>query len=623
MIHILHPQTDSIIGLLDNNGEHVFWNDEHEQSVDGFNVFKFSIDSKSETSKYLEGRVRILIPSERGGYQEFIAHEIRTIKNKAAYSVGAESELDKQKIIIPGKYEGYTLKQYITLATTDTEYQMGNIEFVGSKTLTYDKYLGAYAFLKKVAKAFDVEVIFRVEVKANKIIGRYVDVVERMGAYEGKEIEYGKDLIGIEKTTYSERIVTALFCLGPVKEDGTQISTTVVDEEAFQRWGRYGKHLTPATPYEPESEDTEMTLERLIQLGTTELKKRIDSIDEYKVDAATIESVYPNEKVRLGDNVRIKNTEYQPPLYADARILSVKRSLTDPSSKTFVIGNVVTYSEEDILKTFRGLQDLYGAKVIRSDTKPPIRKDSVWIDTSGTVDVPNSVNPVTQDWEKFSPTDASEINGLVVGQPYNGVTTTPEEGLVVNRTDQLVKSLFNATDGISIQSRPDILSEFVKMFYVNELGELMVTGSLTSRSPTSVDYLILEHGDLNNSAGKNFISPSTVLPHGYDMQGATFSSYLKYYTHKLAIYVPAATYGVNNNIATTLNITDVDHVAMQGVLGIWFQSEAKEWYAYEELGSRTLSSLELVSLVTRISPTFAHTSEARTIYVNVLIIGVR
>lgn len=374
MIHILHPQTGSIIGYLDNNGERIYRNDLHEQHVGGLNAFRFTMNSQTKEAANVEGRARVLIPGERSGYQEFVIYETAIIDgDKEVFTTGAEAELDKQKIIVPDKHEALTLKQYVELALTDTEYEMGDIVYKDIQTIEFEKHLGAFTFLSKVAQIFNVEPVYRVEIRGNRIVGRYVDMVEPVGNFYGKEIEYGKDLVSIKKTSYSDRIVTSLLTLGPIKPDGTRLSVTVTDNDAFQRWGRNGNHIVGI--YEVDSDNIDLTTEQLTSLGNIELKKRIDSVDEFIVDAAIIEHIFPNEKTFLGDKVRVKNTEYEPALYAEARILSVQRSISDKTVKKFLIGNVVEYERLNIKSpTQRPIKEGCPAP-----TNP--RDGEMWIDT--------------------------------------------------------------------------------------------------------------------------------------------------------------------------------------------------------------------------------------------------
>lgn len=483
-IYVLDAQNDKLRGELNNRGGKIFRNDRIYNELWGEYSFEFEMPANIKESEYFEDRARILVPAEDGGYEEFIIYETSTFLEggvpwKRVIAESSSRELDGLKIIPPATHAGLTLKQYAQLALGGTGWNYGTVDYMGVKTLTYDDYKGAFALLVSVAKEFDVELRYRTEVSGSRVIGRYIDIIERIGSNRRKEIEIGKDLVSVERQVHSGRIVTALLCIAPEAENGTQLTAFITDEDAYQRWARKDPDGTThhiIGIYTPESDRTDMTLAQLEQYGRTELKKRIDSVVEYLVTAVDLEAIYPHERVRLGDSLRIKNPQFSPPLYAEARAIAVERSLTDPTAKSYVIGNVVTYTEADVMSTFRALQRLYGTKLVKSDSAPAGKPNTIWIDTSNPLNVPHTYNTATNTWEKFAPTDASEINGLVVGQQYNGVSITPDEGLKVTRTDGLVETLVNATEGFTIQSRPDDLSTFKKVFFADEFGDLTFAG---------------------------------------------------------------------------------------------------------------------------------------------------
>ncbi|XKH51311.1 hypothetical protein LG275_03700 [Chryseomicrobium palamuruense] len=406
-IIFLDPQRDIIVAELNNVDDDIYWDDVHEQSVDGVNTLSF----KCLTSSHIpEDRARILVRAERVGWQEFIMTEKVVLDDIVeVYATGSEQELDKLKNIPPAKYEGWTLEQYFALLVQDTGYQVGFIEYSGTQTLEFEDDMGGYSFSRLFSKAFGVEPALRIELKDNQIAGRYLDAVERQGSYKGKEIEYGKDLIGIERRHYPEREVTGLLVIGPEREDGTRLKVTVTDDDAFQRWNRNGQHLIER--YEPQTDDKDMTVARLEALGRTELKKRIDSIDEYVVKAAVIESEYPNEYVGLGDPIRVKNTEYTPPLYAEARVLKVTRGVSDVGAETkeYEVGNVVLYDEDDILAEWKVLQKQYGMRVIKSPTAPPGNPNIIWIKTEVGSDFEIAHTWNGSEWIAITPTRAEQI----------------------------------------------------------------------------------------------------------------------------------------------------------------------------------------------------------------------
>lgn len=238
--------------------------------------------------------------------------------------------------------------------------------------------------MKRIASEFGLELRFRIEIDGNKVIGRFVDLVERVGAWQGREVEFGKDLVGIERKEDTAKIVTALVGLGPTKEDGTRLEVFVEDLDALKRWGRNGAHLVEI--YEPQSTDQDMTIERLTTLTQNELDKRVNSVVEYTAEVADLEHVpgLKNKKIRFGDTIKIKDTYFNPPLYLEARVHTQERSISDKSQKKVTLGDYIEYTEEQVKAIWKSLQAQIALKISMADvlevtyTKPVIDdKDSI------------------------------------------------------------------------------------------------------------------------------------------------------------------------------------------------------------------------------------------------------
>lgn len=415
IIHILNHQTGKLIGHLDSESEKFFWDAKHVHGLDGEHSQQFTMPADLEEAALLEGRTRFLIPLEDGGFEEFIQFESDTQMEdeKTVYGTPYYKDMDKKYILSPGKYTG-TVEELAKLVLPFVKHVIGVVEDIRVRTITVDRHIGAYSFLEKISSEFNLEKQFRITTAGSRITGRFVDFLKRVGADTRKEIVLGKDLLAINKKEHSERIVTGLFCIGPEREDGSRLTTTILDPDAFQRWNEDGEHIIDI--YEPESADSEMTLAQLEQYGRTELNKRIASIFEYTVTAASLEELFPHEKVRLGDGVRLKNPEFSPPLYADARVIRIERSLTDPDAKTYDIGEIVTYDEDEVFRTFRQLQAQYNLRVIRSAERPEGGPTKIWVeiilDATGKptgVEVPHVWSTELNDWVKIAPTTAAEI----------------------------------------------------------------------------------------------------------------------------------------------------------------------------------------------------------------------
>ncbi len=237
-------------------------------------------------------------------------------------------------------------------ALQGTEWKRGITEYSGVRTIPIKDFTNPLDFLKQIASTFGLEIRFRIEILGSFIVGRYVDLIKKIGRDNGKEFVLGKDVQGIRRIENSQNVVTALVGVGPSKENpdtGKEEFLTFEDinggklyvgnNDALQRWSKDGKHLFDI--YSPQTEDQDMTKQRLKQLTEAELKKRIDSSTLYEVDAVALEKVFglSHEAVRKGDTVRIKDTGFSPPLFLEARLIATDECDTDPSKDKYIFGN--------------------------------------------------------------------------------------------------------------------------------------------------------------------------------------------------------------------------------------------------------------------------------------------
>lgn len=371
MITITDGQTDLIV---DDIHEDFFWDDRHYQSMkDTLETFDFTTFADKPFSEHLTKNNRIIIPGEDGELLEFIIQNTRKYRSQQGrllidvFTSASYIELCKAKVIEPQRLQGATAKSAVQFAVQDTEWQVGEVDYAGIRSINIESHTNPYKLLKTIASTFDLELKFRVEHDGNKITKRYVDLLERVGRWQGREIEFGKDLIGIERKEDTSNVVTALVGLGPEREDGTRLQVFVEDRNALQRWGRNGRHIIDV--YEPQSTDVNMTENRLRELTQNELKKRVNSVVEYICEEADLEHVlgFEHEKVRFGDTIRIKDKGFTPPLYLEARVHTQERSIKKRGMKRIILGDYVEYTEEDIQAIWKSLQSQIANKMSLSD----------------------------------------------------------------------------------------------------------------------------------------------------------------------------------------------------------------------------------------------------------------
>ena len=361
MIHFVDFKTDEILGYLVNkpgDGK-VYWDAVHKRNLKLEETFEFTMSANAEPAKYATSRMSVVIEGEDGDFREFIVDINDTHRReKEVVGVASYGELKKQKILDPIVLDGQSVDTALDFILDGTEWQRGITEYAGIRKLTFSDPIDAYSALLAVKSLFDVELDFRIETRGNRIVRRVVDVKKRLGMRTSKEVVYSKDLVGVIRQESGGKIISALYAMSPENELGSRLKVIVKDEEARQRWSRNGKHVWDI--YEPFTDDLSMTVDRLETLAKTELKKRINAAIEYHVEASSIESIFgkEHEKVRLGDYIRVKDEEFSPPLYLDARVIEIERDITDKAKKTYVLGEFIEYAESDVKRALYQIKNL-------------------------------------------------------------------------------------------------------------------------------------------------------------------------------------------------------------------------------------------------------------------------
>ncbi|GAA0415009.1 hypothetical protein GCM10008934_02350 [Virgibacillus salarius] len=374
MIHIVDGQN---VNLLDYITKENIISDNHHQSLkDKLETYTFTTFADKRFSEHLTKRNRIIIPDEDGNYREFIIFEAFKSMNRQVKVYAQASyleDLGKARVIDEGSTGSKTNIQHAKDTLQNTIWEPGDIKYVGIRTLDIENRTNPFAFLKRLATEFNLELRFRVEIEYDRITGRYVDMVERIGDWQGREVVFGTDLINIKRREKTDNIVTALRGYGPEREDGTQLKVFVENIEALDRWGirdpRTGilRHLI--ADYEPQSTDQDMTEERLITLTENELDKRVNATVEYEADIADLEHVpgLENKKIRYGDTIKIKDTKFNPPLYLEARVHTMDRSIVDKSNKKVTLGDFIEYTEEEVHDIWNELKKEIQNKIDAND----------------------------------------------------------------------------------------------------------------------------------------------------------------------------------------------------------------------------------------------------------------
>ncbi len=387
ILHVVDFKTDQIVSVIQSKD---YWDDKrHWEIKDNIDMLEFKTFDGTSHAVTLQQQNLVLKEVRDGRIVPYVINnEVEKDSKDRSLTVhasGAWVQIAKDGIIKPQRIESETVNTFIDMALADSKWQRGITDYSSFHTMTIDEFIDPLTFLKKIAALFELEIQYRVEVSGSRITGWYVDMINKRGRETGKEVTLGKDLVGVRRIEHSRDICTAL--VGFVRGEGEELITIesinnglvyITDSDAFQRWNAHGKHKFGF--YTPETEDQNMTPQRLLTLMKTELKKRVNSSVSYEVEAQSIGRVFglAHELINEGDTIRIKDTGFTPKLYLEARVIAGDESFTDPTQDKYVFGDYreITDPNEELRKIYNRILGSLGNKQELIDQLDKLVKDA-------------------------------------------------------------------------------------------------------------------------------------------------------------------------------------------------------------------------------------------------------
>ncbi|MEB9382077.1 phage tail spike protein, partial [Bacillus cereus] len=387
ILHVVDFKTDQIISAIQPKD---YWADNrHWEIKNNIDMLEFKTFDGTLHAVTLQQQNLVLKEVRDGRIVPYVINnEVEKDsddKSLTVHASGAWVQIAKDGIIKPQRIESKTVNTFIDIALADSKWQRGITDYSSFHTMTIDEFIDPLTFLKKIAALFELEIQYRVEVSGSRITGWYVDMIKKRGRETGKEITLGKDLVGVRRIEHSRDICTAL--VGFVRGEGDKLITIesinngllyITDSDAFQRWNAHGKHKFGF--YTPETEDQNMTPQRLMTLMKTELKKRVNSSVSYEVEAQSIGHIFglAHELINEGDTIRIKDTGFTPKLYLEARVIAGDESFTDPTQDKYVFGDYreITDPNEELRKIYNRILGSLGNKQELIDQLDKLVKDA-------------------------------------------------------------------------------------------------------------------------------------------------------------------------------------------------------------------------------------------------------
>ena len=452
MIHILNFN-DEIIDFISRTDNAVIQaNYERDKSSELLDLIVLS-----KRAEHFKKRNRVIIQDINGVYREFIIE--RTEENGQYLQVECTAsyvpDISTAKPIMAGKYEKMTVNQKLSEVLRDTNWSVGDCDYGGIRTNSWTSPRTPYEMISQLTTNHKLEPDYEIIIEGNEVKQRLVNMKIPSHLFKGKEIVYGKDLLSIKRTVDYSEVKTALIGIGPEKENGDRIFVEEVDDEAQQQFNLPQRYIYGI--YEPETEDDNMTLERLRTLTRTELNKRKSAAISYEISVVDLEKEYPHEIIRFGDIVRIKNPDFTPSLYAESEVIGFKHDLISGNC-TYTFGNIIEYKEETLRKYFESKLDYIRKKLndgltnVNTIVADVVEGKLEYFERKIIKGVEPPENPVNDMlWLDTSNPDVAVLRRYWEGQWINATAEKAEDIGAITREKALYSELTNTFVNLSIQ----------------------------------------------------------------------------------------------------------------------------------------------------------------------------
>ncbi|HDE5329372.1 TPA: hypothetical protein PDE52_001965 [Staphylococcus aureus] len=499
MIHVL-DFNDKIIDFLSTDDPSLV-RAIHKRNVNDNSEMLELLISSERAEKFRE-RHRVIIRDSNKQWREFIINWVQDtmdgyteIECIASYL----ADITTAKPYAPGKFEKKITSEALKDVLSDTGWEVSEqTEYDGLRTTSWTSYQTRYEVLKQLCTTYKMVLDFYIELSSNTVKGRYVVLKKKNSLFKGKEIEYGKDLVGLTRKIDMSEIKTALIAVGPENDKGKRLELVVTDDEAQSQFNLPTCYIWGI--YEPQSDDQNMNETRLRSLAKTELNKRKSAVMSYEITSTDLEVTYPHEIISIGDTVRVKHRDFNPPLYVEAEVIAEEYNIISENS-TYTFGQPKEFKESELREEFNKRLNIihqklndnisnintivkdvvdseleyFERKIHKSDTPPenPVN-DMLWYDTSNP-DVAVLRRYWNGRWIEETPNDVEKLGGIT-------------------REKALFSELNNIFINLSIQ-HASLLSEATELLN----SEYLVDNDLKADLQASLDAVIDVYNQIKNN----------------------------------------------------------------------------------------------------------------------------
>jgi phage minor structural protein len=400
LIFILNKE-EEIIGVLSNDLDDAPLFSARETLVlkNGYSSLGFETAVDTETARLIDDEVKTGIVSKDGSFKTYDLLDLTetAVGDRPSKALVCEASHVKDLngvIIRPITFSGQAPESMLSSLLDGSGWQVGVVEYAGTGDMEFNDYPKCLQSVLDLAKEFDLEPRFRTEMDGTRVVGKYVDLLDKVGANNGVRVDYGQDLTGFTKKVNNANKVTAVIGIGK-EVDGNKTTFSdvewstangdptdkplsqdfVVDEEAYQLYNRDGRHV-----FAKFEDPQETSGEKLLDKSWDYLQRIKNGITSWDVKFIVLGRLtgYEHKDFNIGDTIIVNNSSTDTPQIVEARIVKYVRDLLDESNDSGVLGDYVELLSEDN-KVIKTIQEQLSAKTeIVTSTTAPTDKSKYW-----------------------------------------------------------------------------------------------------------------------------------------------------------------------------------------------------------------------------------------------------
>lgn len=334
MIYILN-RSEKIIGLLQSRSDGM------AQNIYFDDVFYEDLSTGAETLTFCSISDRNMLSNLKvGNYVAFrknnsykLMQIIETEEEREQYLIKKVYCETAGMELINSVYDGSNLenaniKSFLERVLQDTQWKVGSVDSSLTTSLALElEEKEIYTIIQENISKFGAEIEFRVDIRNNRVVGRYIDVYSQRGKYKGKRLEIKKDINKIVRKMDISSYATKLIGRGKDNLSFKDIQTDykprgqnfIINEEAYSRLNHKGQHITRVFEF-----DTTDPYELLLQT-----KKALDEMSKIKITYEIDASIMNFDDVEIGDSLIISDNSFEPPLTIVARVGELETSVAN------------------------------------------------------------------------------------------------------------------------------------------------------------------------------------------------------------------------------------------------------------------------------------------------------